>query len=116
MAKRLEQLSLNFDDPTLEETEKHQKIAEAIEFDGRCSELLKKETARRYSDFLNEAKMNGVSFKAVEDASLKRDLLSKYFPVQYQRQGINKYSPEKLNRVFLGFLNYAHKVVKESKH
>ena len=107
---------LDLDGLTPKETEMQQRMAEAIEFDSMCSELLKRDKARKYVSFLNEVEVNGVSFKKVEDAPLKRNLLSKYFSVRYQRQGIDEYSPEKLNEVFLGFVNYARKIVRKSKH
>ena len=51
---------LNFDDPTLEETEQHQKMAEEIEFQQRCSEQLNYYKKIRYNKFIKAVALDGV--------------------------------------------------------
>ncbi|MEK6936312.1 MAG: hypothetical protein AABW67_05990 [Nanoarchaeota archaeon] len=115
--KGLEQLSLNFDDPTAEETAEHQRMAEEpqrmaedSQYMDRNNQHLKQVRIRVYNNFLNEVELREISFKKTEDANLKREILDKYFPGRYKNQGINEYSPEKLNEAFLGFVNYSRKL------
>lgn len=64
MAKRLEQLSLNFDDPTVEETEMHQRMAEEIEINQRYAEYSENEMIEKYREFLQAVRESGIN---VED-------------------------------------------------
>ena len=115
MAKKLE-MTLNFDDPTVGETTEHQRMAEGIEFEDRCSELIRMRRREVYIQFLNEVESLRISFKKGENADLKRTVLIKYFPVRYQRQGIDEYSSEKLNEAFLGFVNYSRGLVRKASN
>ena len=108
--KRLEQLSLNFDDPSSKATETHQRMAEEVQYSERNEEHLKQVMKDKYARFLNEVEVSEISFKKTEDANLKREILYRYFPGKYKSQGINEYSPEKLNEAFLGFVNYSRKL------
>ena len=117
---RLEQLSLNFDDPTAEETTEHQKMAvepqrmaEDIQYLERNSEHLKQEMVDKYNRFLTEIRNKGISVRLTKDFESKRNILKKYFPVRYENQGLGSYSAEKLGKVFLGFLDYARDIKKK---
>ncbi|MDD5192152.1 MAG: hypothetical protein PHH54_00755 [Candidatus Nanoarchaeia archaeon] len=63
MAKRLE--TLNFDNPTAEETERHQRMAENIEFEQKCEDYLNGERIRKYTDFLKAVKQSGINVENI---------------------------------------------------
>ena len=103
------ELCLNCDDPTAEEMEEQRKMAEKIQFDNRCEELLEEHKKSRYIDFLKDVNGSGISLKKSNDIESKRAILIKYFPAKYGKQRLSEYSDIKFNEVFLGFLDYAKK-------
>lgn len=65
MAKRLETLSLNFDDTTAEETERHQRMAEEVEFSQRCEVFVREEMQAKYRSLLIAVKESGINIEDV---------------------------------------------------
>jgi len=65
MAIKLEQLSLNFDDPTAEETEEHQRMAEEIEFGHRCESYIADQIRSRYNEFIESVNYSGINVENV---------------------------------------------------
>ena|SRR3989344_6994020 len=95
----------------------HQELSfeqEAYEAENiRLSKMLKDHTKQErkevYLSFLKELSNLGVPLKICKHPEEKKRLLRKYFPGKFNSQGFDNYSPEKLGRAFLGFVDYARK-------
>jgi len=65
MARKLEHLNLNFDDPSVEETEMHQRMAEEIELDELYQDYSREEMHAKYSLFLISVRQSGINVENI---------------------------------------------------
>jgi len=72
MGKTLEK-SLNFDDPTLEETEMHQRMAEEIQLEELYSGNIKSKNYKKYERFLGAVTSSGINVEDIfADIQIKK--------------------------------------------
>jgi hypothetical protein len=106
-------IGLNFDDPTIEETEQHQRMAEDIGNQRYIDSLLAEQIARtrkqKYKDFAQEVRDRGLSLNIYKNTDSKRELLGRYFPGKFnsEKQDLRHHTIAQIGKVFAKVYNYA---------
>jgi len=69
----------------------------------------KTELKNNYKEFVREVESLGIPTNLSEWENTKKKLLQKYFPAQFSKQNLNKYSATQIGAIFSRVLNYARR-------
>jgi len=104
--EEIEELDLNFDNPTHEETLEHQRMADEIMLQRRAEE---KSIAMKlkYRLFRVDVERQEVSLSVFQQTEVKRQLLETYFPVKFSKQDLGKHTPAQIGKIFAKMYEYS---------
>jgi hypothetical protein len=105
--------TLNFDDPTVEETQEHQRMADEIMFQQKADELAAEHLARqmklKYQRFRSAVERKKISLNIYLQTDIKRQLLEQYFSGQFspEKQDLRRHTIAQVGKVFASLYGYA---------